>query len=57
MMSSLMSTAMTIFLTVSVSVFLYATFYFAYMPVEMVDMPVHLQFQPCDGHTANRQGC
>jgi len=54
MMSSLMSTAMTIFLTVSVSVFLYATFYFAYMPVEMVDMPVHLQFQPCDGHTANR---
>jgi len=54
MLSSLMSTAITMFLTVSVSVFLYATFYFAYMPVEMVDMPVHLQFQPCDGHTANR---
>jgi len=54
MLSSLMSTAITIFLTVSVSVFLYATFYYAYMPVEMVDMPVHLQFQPCEGHTANR---
>jgi len=54
MLSSLVSTAITMFLTVSVSVFLYATFYFAYMPVEMVDMPVHLQFQPCDGHTSNR---
>merc|ERR1712130_232988 len=28
-------------------VFLYATFYYAYMPMEMHHIPVHLQFQPC----------
>ena len=49
-----MSTATTLFLLASVSAFLYATFYFAYMPVEMVDMPVYLQFQPCEGQTPNR---
>ena len=54
LLSSLMSTATTMFLLASVSAFLYATFYYAYMPVEMVNMPVHLQFQPCEGQTANR---
>ena len=54
LVSSLVSTATTLFLLASVSAFLYATFYYAYMPVEMVDMPVHLQFQPCEGQTADR---
>ena len=54
LVSSVVSTATTLFLLASVSAFLYATFYYAYMPVEMVDMPVYLQFQPCEGQTPNR---
>jgi len=44
---SLLSTVLTVVLVLAVSVFLYGTFYYAYMPVEMHHLPVHLQFQPC----------
>ena len=40
MASSLLSTAMTIYLVLAVSVFLYGTFYYAYMPVELANIPV-----------------
>ena len=40
MVASLLSTALTMSLVLAVSVFLYGTFYFAYMPVELVNMPV-----------------
>merc|ERR1719341_607827 len=51
MMVSLLSTILTVVLVLAVSVFLYGTFYYAYMPVEMHNLPVHLQFQPCSGTT------
>jgi len=38
----------------AVSVFLYGTFYYAYMPVELVNMPVSLEFEPCEGQTSAR---
>merc|ERR1712025_138525 len=44
---SLLSTILTCVLVLALSVFLYATFYYAYMPMEMHHIPVHLQFQPC----------
>ena len=40
MVSSLLSTAMTMYLVLAVSVFLYGTFYYAYMPVELANIPV-----------------
>ena len=40
MAASLLSTALTMSLVLAVSVFLYGTFYYAYMPVELVNMPV-----------------
>ena len=40
MVASLLSTALTMSLVLAVSVFLYGTFYYAYMPVELVNMPV-----------------
>jgi len=54
MAASLLSTALTMSLVLSVSVFLYGTFYFAYMPVELVNMPVSLEFEPCEGQTSDR---
>merc|ERR1712002_817757 len=44
---SFLSTILTGVLVLALSVFLYATFYYAYMPVEMHHIPIHLQFQPC----------
>jgi len=44
---SFLSTILTCVLVLALSVFLYATFYYAYMPMEMHHFPVHLQFQPC----------
>merc|ERR1712096_44710 len=38
---SLLSTVLTVVLVLAVSVFLYGTFYYAYMPVEMHHLPVH----------------
>ena len=40
MAASLLSTAMTLYLVLAVSVFLYGTFYYAYMPVELANIPV-----------------
>ena len=40
MASSLLSTAITMYLVLAVSVFLYGTFYYAYMPVELANIPV-----------------
>ena len=40
MVSSLLSTAMTMYLVLAVSVFLYGTFYYAYTPVELANIPV-----------------
>merc|ERR1740128_1400641 len=54
MAASLASTLLTMALVVAVSVFLYGTFYYAYMPTELVDMPVHLEFEPCEGQTTDR---
>jgi len=54
MATSLASTMLTMALVVAVSVFLYGTFYYAYMPTELVDMPVHLEFDPCEGQTSHR---
>jgi len=44
---SFLTTILTCVLVLALSVFLYATFYYAYMPMEMHHIPVHLQFQPC----------
>jgi len=54
MVASLLSTALTMSLVLAVSVFLYGTFYYAYMPVELVNMPVSLEFEPCEGQTSAR---
>jgi len=51
MFLSVLSTILTVVLVLAVSVFLYGTFYYAYMPVEMHNLPVHLQFQPCQDST------
>ena len=48
---SFLSTILTGVLVLAVSVFLYGTFYYAYMPVEMHHLPVHLQFKPCADST------
>ena len=40
MAASLLSTAMTMYLVLAVSVFLYGTFYYAYMPAELANIPV-----------------
>ena len=47
MVASLLSTALTMSLVLAVSVFLYGTFYFAYMPVELVNMPVSRKLSLC----------
>ena len=38
---------MTIYLVLAVSVFLYGTFYYAYMPVELANIPVIIWFYGC----------
>jgi len=48
---SFLSTILTGVLVLAVSVFLYGTFYYAYMPVEMHHLPIHLQFEPCADST------
>ena len=47
MASSLLSTAMTMYLVLAVSVFLYGTFYYAYMPVELANIPVIIWDHGC----------
>ena len=47
MASSLLSTAMTMYLVLAVSVFLYGTFYYAYMPVELANIPVIIWVYGC----------
>jgi len=54
MAASLLSTAMTMYLVLAVSVFLYGTFYYAYMPVKLANIPVSLEFEPCEGQTSAR---
>jgi len=54
MAASLLSTAMTMYLVLAVSVFLYGTFYYAYMPVELANIPVSFEFEPCEGQTLAR---
>ena len=45
---SFLSTILTLVLVFAVAVFLYATFYYAYVPVNHLKMPVIFQFEPCD---------
>ena len=45
---SFLSTILTLVLVFAVAVFLYATFYYAYVPVNHLKMPVNIQFEPCD---------
>ena len=45
---SFLSTILTLVLVFAVAVFLYATFYYAYVPVNHLKMPVNFQFEPCD---------
>ena len=54
MVAKLLSTALTTALMLAVAIFLYGTFYYAYMPVELVNMPVSLEFEPCEGQTSAR---
>jgi len=45
---SFLNTILAGVLVFVLSVFLYSTLYYAYMPVEMHNIPIHLQFQPCE---------
>jgi len=54
MAAELLSTALTMSLTLAIAIFLYGTFYYAYMPVELVNMPLNLEFEPCEGQTSDR---
>jgi len=45
---SLLSTLMTFVLVVLTAFFLYATFYYSYMPQDIYKLPVHLEFEPCN---------
>ena len=47
MAAELLSTALTMSLTLAIAIFLYGTFYYAYMPVELVNMPVSAPFRIC----------
>jgi len=44
---SALSTILTLVLVFTVAVFLYATFYYAYMPVDLYKMPINFTFEPC----------
>jgi len=45
------ATVLTMILIVSLAVFMYGTFYYAYMPLEMHEEPVFLNFVPCPDAT------
>ena len=45
---SALSTILTLVLVFTVAVFLYATFYYAYMPVDLYKMPINFTFEPCN---------
>jgi seipin len=45
---SFMSSFLTIVLVLILSVFLYGTFYYAYIPKDVYKMPLDLQFHPCN---------
>jgi len=45
---SLLSTLLTATLVLSASLFLYGTFYYAYMPKEVHESDVNFQFSPCE---------
>lgn len=42
-----LATLLTFVLVVTLSFFLYGTFYYAYVPVEVYEEPMNLQFEPC----------
>lgn len=44
---SFLSSILTMVLVLAVAVFLYATFYYAYMPTDMYKVPLNLEFEPC----------
>jgi len=44
---NLLSTLLTVVLVVSASLFMYGTFYYAYMPKEIHEVDVNFQFDPC----------
>ena len=44
---NLLSSILTIFLVITVSVFLWGTFYYAYVPIDVYKVPLDLQFEPC----------
>jgi len=48
LVNSALSTFLTITLVLALSVFLYGTFYYAYMPVDLRKLPINFQFQPCE---------
>jgi len=41
------ATVLTFMLIVALSFFFYGTFYYAYMPLQVHEHPINLQFQPC----------
>jgi len=45
---SFLSSFLTIILVLTVSVFLYGTFYYAYVPIDVYKVPLDLQFEPCN---------
>lgn len=55
---TMFSTVVTFLSVMSVSIFLYIAFYYAYMPPEVSStnprIPVHFEFDPCDGDTTAR---
>jgi len=54
MAASFLSTALTMSLVLAVAIFLYGTFHYTYMPVELANMPVSLEYEPCEGQTSAR---
>jgi len=42
------ATLLTFVLIIAISVFMYGTFYYAYMPLEMHALPINLQFNACE---------
>ena len=45
---SFLSSLLTIVLVLILSIFLYGTFYYAYIPKDVYKMPLDLQFHPCN---------
>ena len=48
---SFLSTLLNFVLVLASAIFLYGTFYYAYMPVDNHTVPVSLQFEPCEADT------